>query len=317
MPRTQPKLKIKTRGKQYPIIDSPFYKLRSKKRLSSILDIPLTTINTLRVSEHNYSEFDDIGKSGKIRKIQQPIGNMDRAHTRIASLLCRIEIPSYLHSGRKGHSHVSNAQAHLGNTRVMTSDIKSFFPSTTRKMVFSFFYSVMKCQADIADILADICTIHNHLPTGSRISMPLAFWSSCRMFNELYALSVKHSITMTVYVDDLTFSGSDINRLFKSTVRKIISKHGHTMHPDKTKLYDKNHPKLVTGVVVKGEQIMVRNEQRKQLTTNFSCWKQIRHLQNASQMQLTSSLIGRLHSMGVIDPIFRARAKTVKSQTTL
>ncbi|MBF4355323.1 RNA-directed DNA polymerase, partial [Vibrio anguillarum] len=90
---------------------------------------------------------------------------------------------------------------------------------------------------DIADILADICTCHNHIPTGSRISMPLAYWANCRMFEELESISGKHNVTMTVYVDDLTFSGEKVNRQLKSLVKKIISKHGHTMHPKKTKLY--------------------------------------------------------------------------------
>lgn len=37
----------------------------------------------------------------KIRKIQKPLEKLDVVHTRIASLLLRIAMPEYLHSGKK------------------------------------------------------------------------------------------------------------------------------------------------------------------------------------------------------------------------
>jgi hypothetical protein len=41
---------------------------------------------------------------------------------------------------------------------------------------------------------------------------------------------------MSVYVDDITFSGESINRLFLTTVKKIILSNGHFAHPEKTKI---------------------------------------------------------------------------------
>ncbi|NOH25695.1 reverse transcriptase family protein [Vibrio europaeus] len=313
--RKKSKLKLQTKGKSYPLCDSPFYKLRTKKKLAELIGFPLIELQKLRSHIGHYIEFEEEGKKGKKRKIQQPINEMDRVHTRIASLICRIDVPNYLHSGRKGFSNVSNAKAHLDSSKLMATDVKSFFPSTTRRMIFSFFYSVMQCSPDVSDILADICTIHGHLPTGSRISMPIAFWASCRLFEELDSLSKHHDVKMTLYVDDLTFSGANVNRLFKTTVRKIIERHGHTMHPTKTKLYDEHQPKLITGVVVDNGVLRVRNQQRKQLITDFACWDLVKDVENASLLPCTNSLIGRLQSMGMIDGAFKERAKTVRGQT--
>ncbi|WP_285377822.1 hypothetical protein [Vibrio sp. B172a] len=167
----------------------------------------------------------------------------------------------------------------------------------------------------MAEILADLCTCHKHIPTGSRISMPLAFWANIRMFSELEALSTKHKVTMTVYVDDLTFSGMQMNKLFRSSAKKIITKHGHIMHPTKTKLYKSNQAKLVTGVVVEGESIKVRNEQHRKMHEELGIWYEIKDLPYAMSSSVTSKLLGRLHAMGTIDDKFKQKAKTVKRST--
>ncbi|MGR5411626.1 reverse transcriptase family protein [Vibrio astriarenae] len=311
------KLKLDHRNKAYTYKDSPLFKLKSKKKLASLLHTTLNDLKPLRGDEGNYSVFEEIGKNGKPRKIQKPSRKLDLIHTRIASLLTRIKAPNYLHSGKKQHSNVTNASAHLDSSHLMATDIKSFFPSTSWKMIFSYFYTVMQCSGDVAEILADLCTCNKHLPTGSRISMPLAFWANSRMFNELNRLSIRHDVKMTVYVDDLTFSGDKVNRLFKSTVSKVVTKHGHVIHPVKTKLYSKNQAKLVTGVVVKGDKILVRNEQHLKLSQDLDMWKFIKDQPLALGLGITSRLIGRLHSMGTIEEKFKNKAKSVRQETCI
>lgn len=315
MPKAKTKLKIDTKGKFYAHTDSPLYKLRSKRRLAKILNRPLQELQLLRQDEGNYKEFEDTS-GGKARKIQQPNRHLDFIHTRIASLLCRIESPDYLHSGRKGYSNVTNAEVHLNSESVLTTDIRSFFPSTKRQMVFSFFYSFMKCAPDVADFLADLCTIHSHIPTGSRLSMPLAFWANYALFEELNDLATKHDVKMTVYVDDLTFSGANVNRLFVSCTRKIVSKYNHCMHPEKTKLYTHTAPKLITGVVVQGDALKVRNQQHQHLVSEMSQWLSIKDSPNALKLQITNRILGRLYSMSVIDKRYRSKAKMVRNSST-
>ena len=120
---------------------------------------------------------------------------------------------------------------------------------------------------------------------------------------------------MTLYVDDLTFSGDAVNELFKSCVRKIIERHNHKMHPDKTILYRPDQPKLVTGVIVLGEYLKIRNEQHLQMACEVDQWKAINNLPNASSTSIMSKLVGRLYSMGVIDKKYKAKAVTVKKST--
>ena len=311
----KPKPKIQTRGKSYSLLDSPLYKLKTKRKLAAILQHSLPDLRVLRSDEENHTVFEESKKGGKPREIQKPNPRMEAVHTRIASLLCRIETPGYLHSGKKGHSNVSNALAHINSNNLLTTDVKAFFPSTSRRQVFSFFYSIMKCSPDVADILADLCTYNSHIPTGSRISMPLAYWANVSMFNELQALSAKHSVKMTIYVDDLTFSGKEVNRLFQSCVKKILSKYGHTMHPTKTVLYRMDQPKLVTGVIISDGQLKVRNEQHYLLSGEVDVWRVIKDLPYASGMKTTSKLLGRLYSMGVIDSRYKSKAVSIRKST--
>ncbi|HBC0574343.1 reverse transcriptase family protein [Serratia marcescens] len=310
------KLKILTKNKSYGVMDSPFYKLKSKKKLACLLSVNTNDLYALKKDEGNYSVFEQLSKKGKSRKIQKPVDKLDVAHTRIASLLSRIALPEYLHSGKKTCSNVTNAKAHLNHEKMMTSDIKAFFPSTTRGMIFSFFFSVMKMSSDVADILSHICTCHERLPTGSRISMLLAYFANSRMFSEIDELCRKLRIKMTVYVDDLTFSGANVNRLFCSVVRKVISKHGHNMHPTKTKLYAKDKPKLVTGVIVLGDCLKVRNEQHRLMARDIEYWKIIKDAENARDTPIAKTLFGRLHSMGVIEQRYKSKVLTLKFNTT-
>ncbi|KQN55201.1 DNA polymerase [Serratia sp. Leaf51] len=315
--KARKKLKISTKNKSYNLIDSPFFMLKSKKKLAALLGIAIADLALLMKDEGNYSIFEQLSKKGKSRKIQKPLDALDIVHTRIASLLSRIKLPEYLHSGKKGHSNITNAQAHLNTSKTMTSDVKAFFPSTTRNMIFSFYFSVMKMSSDVADILSHICTCHGQLPTGSRISMPLAFFANSRMFDEINMLCEKLKVKMTVYVDDLTFSGDNVNRLFCSVVKRIISKHGHVMHPTKTKLYSECMPKLVTGIIITAGRLKVRNEQHRLMARDIEYWMLIKDADRASETSVVKTLFGRLYSMGVIEQRYRSKVLTLKMNTAL
>lgn len=310
MKREKPKLKINTQNKSYSIHDSALYKVTSKKKLSRIL---LTSVDRLKylTGDENYNVFTD-STSGKPREIETPYPELDKVQTRIASLLCRIKQPDYLHSGIKGHSHVSNAKAHIGNHKVLTTDIKSFFPCTTKKMVFSFFHKVMKCPPDVADILSGLCTYSGYIPTGSRISMPLAFWANEPMFNTLHKISIKNSIKMTVFVDDITFSGNKINRGFVKQVQNIISNFGHAMHPDKTRLYNSSEIKIITGVAVSDTNIHITNKQHMNINQDMLQWLVTKDVFQIKK--LNERLLGRISSQSQIDFRYSDKARSLRKE---
>lgn len=309
MSKTTRKLRIQTKNKQYEITDCPLYKLGSKNRLSHLLGCELAALKQL-VSDKNYNCFiENNGK--KPREIQQPTFSLDRVHTRIASLLCRIRTVDYLHSGKKHHSHITNAKAHLQQSPVITTDIKAFYESTKKRNVFIFFSRKLKCSPDVSNLLAEICTYNDHIPTGSRISMPLAYWSNERMFNELKALSASKDITMTILVDDLTFSGDKVNKRVLSQIKKIIRRYNHTPHKDKTRLYPKNSIKVITGTAIKDGEMLICNKHHKSIFQDLSIWEASKDGQRIDS--LVNRLSGRLEAQSMIDKRLKDKARSIRN----
>jgi hypothetical protein len=306
------KLDIDHRRRKYTLIESPLYKLKTKRKLAELLRVQTSDLKVLAQHQDNYHVFQQVGRTGKPRIIQYPKDSLKVVHCRIASLLGRVVLPEYLHSGRKEHSHISNAKKHLGEHNVLTTDIKSFFPSTTRKMVFNFYFNILKCSADVADLLASISTFNCHIPTGSQLSMPLAFWSNIRMFEQLYSLAKKHDSQMTVYVDDLTFSGHAVNKRFASVVKKIIHSNGHIAHPSKTRLYTKNEVKIITGVAIKGNETRITNEQHMKIYESLEIWKGCRDEPIIAEL-IKPKLIGRLNAHLQIDARIKDKINSITS----
>lgn len=132
------------------------------------------------------------------------------------------------------------------------------------------------------------------------------------MYGELQLLCDSQGITMSSYVDDLTFSGPLVNQLFERNVKRIVSNAGLTIHPDKTRLYRRDEPKLITGVIVRADRIDVKNKHHKAIYTLFN---EIKSADNDKELKaIHEELLGRLNAAGQIDPAFKQRAKTLVSQ---
>ncbi len=303
------KLKINTCGKLYTLKDSPLYNITTRAKLSTILCSEAKLLNQLK-SDENYQIFSIEKPSGGERVIETPKYGLDVVHTRIASLLTRISVPDYLHSGIKKRSNITNAEAHIGVHPILTMDIKKFYPSVTKKSVFYLFTEMFNMSRDVAGLLAEICTYENHIPTGSRISMPLSFWANFQMYERLNSLCLSRNVKMTVYVDDLTFSGLNVNELFQKNVTQIINASGLVIHPDKTRLYEREAKKLITGVIVGAADIKVRNRHHQLIYELFNK-REIATDEN-HLAKINSQLLGRLVAAGQIETIFKQRAISLR-----
>lgn len=310
MIKRRSKLKLITKGKSYSLTGSPLYKITTRRKLALILNTDFKELKTLAKDEHNYRVYERCDKRGKSRLIEEPTLKLNRVHTRIASLLVRISLPDYLHSGVKGRSIATNAGRHRSNEPLLTTDIKAFYRSTTREMVFKFFMRIMKCSSDVADTLAKIATFNNHIPTGSRISMPLAFWTNFLMFEDLNAYSNRSGVVMSVYVDDITFSGKRVNISFMKTVKKIVDSAGHVLHDSttKTRLYGRDSVKIVTGVAIRGGRLLLRNQTHFDIKQDMDMM-----LKSDKNESIKNRLMGKLNAYSQIEPRFKDKARSVRN----
>lgn len=240
---------------RYPLNQSRFYRLSSKRKLAEILGFDLADFASI-VDDSNYREFTN--KQGRL--IQHPVGALDPIHQRIAELLARLELPSYLHS-QKGGSYISNAAAHAVNVPLIKTDISKFYPSTSFSAIVKMFRCDFECSPDVAWHIARLCSFKGkHLPTGSYLSGIVAFLSHRSMFDEIYTFSIKHGCIMTCYVDDIVLSGPKATKTLLNEVRNIIRRHGLVAKPEKSKTFPANKPKIVTGVVISADGLAVPNK---------------------------------------------------------
>lgn len=297
---------------KYDVTQSPLYKLRSKKKLASLLNLPShNALNELFRLEEPYRKF-TIEIKGKPRQVEVPSRSLLPIHNRLFALLKRIKLPDYLHSGIKGRSYLSNAKAHMGQKLAYTLDIKKFYPSVTRAKVASYFRDKMACDDDIAGILANITTCDGHIPTGSALSQVLAYLSCQEMFDTLFAASIEANLKMTCYVDDLTLSGDKISKKWiHGCIKPTIKKYGMNSHKDK--FFAAGQVKEITGVIVDGDTLKVCNRMHKSI---HDLLMQISVTEDSPQLSdLYNKLIGKLSAAGQINDKFkqqRAKATIVR-----
>lgn len=254
--------------KRYPIRESRLYKLNSKKRLADLLNVELGALRGLLRKGDNYRVFPIHQGPGKTRTVEAPRGKLKDLHSRLLTLLSRLEPPPYLHSGTKKRSYLTNAAAHIGTGVVVKTDISKFYQSTTRHQVFIGLIREFKCSGDVAMLIADLCTYEGHVPTGSPASMLLAFYAHKQAFDAQYLRATKEGHTFTLYVDDITLSGESVNLRALCSVTKTLRSSGLKCH--KTRLFEKDMPKAVTGAIIVESGLRLPNRRHLRIAQGIS-----------------------------------------------
>ena len=274
--------------------DCSLYSIRSKRVLYNLLGIK----GSFCFKQNDIASLVDVYvQTNPARLIEAPQYCIKTIQRRINNILQQIEVPEYVFSGIKGKSSVDNAKIHAENEAdfLFKIDISSFFPSIRRNVVYRFFNEDLRCSPDVAAMICNFLTIdlekahikdpvtveafleskkiksRNHLITGSLASVLLSYLVNYKMFEELKAVSDLYGLTMTVYVDDITFSGKTfISKKITKRLQSIVTKHGYNISKRKTRSYGKSTPKLVTGVVIKNKTIVVKNSLRLRIISEFN-----------------------------------------------
>lgn len=232
----------------HPLDQSPFYRLRNRKKLAQLLGLTAGRMERLANGAGGYWQFENEDSKGKTRQIQVPKPALRHVHDRVADLLSRIQAPGCLHCPVKRRSNVTNAMAHAGADQVHTLDIQSYFPSTTARQVAGSLHSVMGCSPDVASVLAKLLTVDGHLATGSPVSPILSFYAHYELWMAVAAAVEGAGCTLTIYMDDVTLSGRVVPDWLVWEVKRRIGTEGLRYH--KEQRYDRGWAE-VTGVVLR------------------------------------------------------------------
>lgn len=296
----------------YSLNQSPLYKLQSKQRLATLLQMPIKDIYWLLDQDDNYKQWDTQQKAAeklceiahKSRRIQEPKKILEGIQNRLAKYLGRIERPDYLYSATKGRSHVLNALAHKKLGLTIKIDIKNFYQNATSQNVRTFFERHLECSPDVAYILEKISTFNGHLPTGSPLSPALSFFAYKDMFDHLNKIALSTGATMTLYVDDIVVSGDGATPALINRMRSALKKHGLIGH--KVSCFRNGELKVITGVAVTDTVIAIPYKRRNKMRIMENV---LRSSNNAQDIQIIGrALIGQYREAGHIEPGIERRA---------
>lgn len=287
----------------YEIDQSPLYKLSSKRKLATILQVEYAGL--LHSKDWiNYTVSEIEKGSGGFRTIYDPCRELKQVQRRIKNLLSRLSIPNWVFSGCKGVCHVDNGKYHERSVYFIQSDLRAFYDTCSRERVYRLFKDRFKCSSDVSALLSDLTTLtledsSTVIPTGSPCAQLVAFLAYQDMFNELHNLARNHGCMFSLYVDDLTFSSKtpfSNPAVFKKSLLQIVKRYGHSLSLSKTAYRGADEAKIVTGVTITKEGVSaIPNKLRYKIVqgTAQSC---------ASDTSTALSTLGRISSARMIEP---------------
>lgn len=292
----------------YPLNQSPLFKIGSPKKLAEVLSVELHTLEALVIAgKKNYRVFSLDQAGGKTRVIEHPKPRTQSIHKRIGQLLSRIEYPHYLQSSVKGRSYISNGRAHIGSSPMVKVDVRHFFPSVEKFAVYQFFFNEMQCAGDVAGLLANILTVDGHLSTGSSASPILSFYAHKPLFDELNQMANERGLLMSLYVDDMCFSGAQANRKFLFEVRRVITRHGLRSH--KAHCFPARSAKEVTGTIVTAGGLKLPNRRHLLIKEGLDALEVAKD--NKEKIDILGPLISRVHEAAQIEEHWLPKARAL------
>jgi len=286
--------------KTIPTEKSEYYRLGTKKDLAKLLGFSIPELRGLS-KDDNYRPWPKIGQNGKTRIIEEPLPNLARLQQRTHRLLRKVETPTWLMSGKRGIRPQDNAMAHVDGIYVINVDIERLFQSTKREFVYRCFQREFEIRNDVASMLADLLTYQGHIPTGTATSQLIAFWAYKQTFERIHSLCQSQGITMTLWVDDITFSrGSPFPKGWVRTLSRILQSVDLNLKGTKTKRYGPRQFRIVTGsAITPTGKLRVRNAKRREILLMLGS----RRVEELS-LEETRSLLGRLTAQRQNEPLF-------------
>ena len=220
------------------------YGISTLSELAQALKIPEE--NLIEETQKGYRSYFVQGKTKK-RLIEEPNMILKAVLKDLKKLLVEMfDCPDYNKCWSGGNNYI-NAQAHAGQHAYVTTDISSFFTNSKACYVRRFFKNKLNISGEALEILVQMCTYRDHIPTGAPTSSILAFLSHKDLFDEIAEYMSKRDITFTLYVDDITLSAKHgISGKEIKFIKSVLKRHKLEIKPEKTKFYSYKKA-MITG----------------------------------------------------------------------
>jgi RNA-directed DNA polymerase len=230
--------------------------LRSLNELEYLLGEDRQTLSQLADWKQNYSPFQQAKKPKphskkpvptKVRQIDNPQEALKRVQTKILKrLLVPVKLPDFLFGAVPKRSVHGHAARHLGAKTIVKMDIQSYYPNITTRHVYKVWRTVLGCSPPVASLLTKLTTCDFYLPQGAPTSPAIANLLLASFYGPVLNACQEMGIVVTVWVDDLTFSGERAREIIEP-VRQTLAANGFKASQKKLHILGSKDAKHVTG----------------------------------------------------------------------
>jgi hypothetical protein len=199
-------------------------------------------------------------KDGTFRRCFDALGQLKTIQARIQCLILnKVDYPRYLQGGIKDRvsprGQAANARLHVRKKTLITLDVKQFFPSVRRAIVFDIWQRFFRFPPLVAECLTKLTIKDGSLPQGAKTSCHLAnlvFWEDeWRVVADFHEKGIHY----TRLTDDVTCSSaapltaSQITRCI-AAIRTLCQHKGLQLNRQKQTIARAGTRMLTTKLVV-------------------------------------------------------------------
>ncbi len=282
--------------------------IMSKKHFAAIIGLDNTTLvyMTRAIENTFYHSVSIPKKSGGTRELLVPAKSLKFIQQWILkNILQKIPVSRYATGFCIGKSIVTNAECHVGNTCVLSMDMKDFFPSITQKQIYRIFYYYGYTD-EVSHLLSRLCTCNGKLPQGAPTSPYLSNIVCLKLDKRLSGLSSKYNASYSRYADDITISANGNIKRIIPIVTSIIQDEGFHVNEKKTRIAYDHQRQEVTGLIINNGRISVPKKYRKKLLQEiYYCQKygvqdHLNHI-GCTKMFYQDHMYGKAYFMYMVD----------------
>lgn len=271
--------------------------LVSWRELEYLLGIDRRSLKNLACKAPRFYEPFDVTKrtGGGLRHIDNPCGLLKEVQRKLyRKVLRHHDVPANMIGGVAGRSVRQNALCHIGHETLVKLDLRNHFGRITNEQVFAALRRELGLSTEIARIITQLTTVHSRLPQGAPTSSMLANLVVLPAHREITLLAERHSISYTLFVDDITISGSRPRDILQNVIG-ILQRHGFAIATQKLHILDRHDRQETTGLVV-NRGIGVGRAEREQIRLELLRFKRARVI----SLRQFSSIWGRIRYIGFI-----------------
>lgn len=243
-----------------------FPEINSIDDLGRQLRLPVSTINHHLHNKQSvgYKTFFVPKKPNGYRELHSPVRQLKYIQAWILrNILDKLQSSPSSTAFEKNCTIKANAEAHLGKSYVINSDVKDFFPSISAGKVYAVFRSLGYTK-EVCWALTGLVTHKGCLPQGSPSSPKIANLVCHRLDSRINGYCKKYNLTYTRYADDMSISTSNRTHIKKTIrmIKAICHSEGFSLRDDKTAVMGRKKSKKITGLVISDEVRIGRKKYR-------------------------------------------------------